>query len=272
MKKSIIVVVFLFFALGEYASAYQLQPEICQHWRKWESFLLTSDIVSHEDIGEGITKPKKLYLKKGEVERQAVWKNPKGVQRGFLEGWNYEIAAYRMNKFLGLDMVPPTVERKFRTRKGSLQLWVDLEYNELIRNKENIPIPDDKVEQWEKAAYLARAFDSLIANVDRTQQNIRYTADWRLILIDHSRSFRSKRTYTDQLLYGLHGLRRLRPFLKLPNSFVAKIRLLNYDRIKKIVGSYLTYDEINAVLKRKKLILKEVEEMIADRGEADVLY
>jgi len=272
MKKSFLTSVFLVFAFFNNSVAFQLQPEIYQHWKKWESFLLTSEIVKHEDIGEGITKPKKLYLLKGDVERQAVWKNPKGIQRGFLEGWNYEIAAYQLNKFLEIKMVPPTVERKFRTRKGSLQLWVDLEFNELVRNKENIPIPEDKVEQWEKATYIARAFDSLIANVDRTQQNIRYTHDWRLILIDHSRSFRSKRTYTDQLLYGKRGLRRSRLFLKLPRLFVAKLKLLNYDRIKKIVGSYLNYDEINAVVKRKKLILKEIDEMIAANGEENVLY
>jgi len=56
--------------------------------------------------------------------------------------------------------------------------------------------------------FLERAFDSLITNTDRSLQNIQYTTDLRLILIDLSRSFRSTRIYTDQLVYGRNGIRK----------------------------------------------------------------
>jgi hypothetical protein len=144
--------------------------------------------------------------------------------------------------------------------------------SEQKRRNENIPYPPEKEEQIEKMIYLARAFDSLIANVDRSLQNIRFTPDWRLILIDHSRSFRSSKEHKEQLMYGKYGRRKPLGFLKLPRKFVEKVKALNYSSIKKAVGFYLTSEEIKAILARKALLLKEIDEMIQERGEDDVLY
>ncbi|MFO7981762.1 MAG: hypothetical protein R6V00_13175 [Candidatus Aminicenantes bacterium] len=273
MKKRVLFLCFfllvLFFSLD---FGFQLDPEKVKNRKKWEVFLKSAEIIGHENIGEGITKPKKLFLKLGDIEKSGVWKNPQGIQKGFKDEWRYEIAAYKMDKLLGLGMVPPTVERRFRGKKGSLQLWVELEMNELERIEKKIEIPEEKKEKWEKAVYLARAFDNLIGNIDRTQQNIRYTKDWRLILIDHSRAFRTKRIYTDQLIYGKHGLRSTMLFPKIPRIFFEKVKSLNYDKIKEATEGYLNFYEIEAMLARKKLLIKEVKEMIKERGEEDVLY
>lgn len=250
----------------------QLDQDLLSRRGQWERFLKTAEIIRHEDIGEGITKPKRMYLKLGETEASGCWKNPSGIQKGYKEDWQYEIAAYKLDLYLGMGMVPPTVERRFRTSKGSLQLWVDLERSELDRMKNDIPIPEDKSAHCEKMLFLARAFDSLIANIDRTQQNIRWTKDWRLILIDHSRAFRTKRIYNDQLIYGPSGLRKSLGFDRLPREFVAKIRTLDYDTIKQVVGNYLSHNEIQCMVKRHKLLIKEIDRMIQEKGESEVLY
>jgi len=262
-----LIIVFISLSLG-----FQLSPDMVENKGRWEVFLKSAEVTRHEDIGEGITKPKRLYLRKGDKEESGVWKNPEGIQKGFKDEWRYEIAAYKMDQLLGLGMVPPTVERRFRGRRGSLQLWVELEINELERVKKRIEIPEDIKDKWLKSIYLARAFDSLIGNIDRTQQNIRYTKDWRLILIDHSRAFRTKRVYTDQLIYGRHGLRSTMLFEKIPKLFFGRVRALTYEKIKEAVGDYLNYYEIEAVMARKKLLVKEVKEMIKERGEENVLY
>jgi len=271
-QKNLVTGIFILFTAGNFISAFQFTTDEIAQRGKWERFLKSAKIIKAEDVGEGITKPMRFYLELGNTQKSAVWKNPEGVQKGFKEGWEYEIAAYKLDQLLGLNMVPPTVERSYRLSKGSLQLWVELETSELERVKQDIPIPENKVNSWQKAIYLARAFDSLIANIDRTQQNIRYTKDWRLVLIDHSRSFRIKRVYTDQLLYGKYGLRKTMRFLKLPRLFVKKLRSLDDERIKKAVGSYLSFYERKAILKRKKLLLKEIDEMIKEKGEEQVLY
>ena len=243
----------------------------------WEEFLKTAEIVRSEEIGEGVTKPLKLYLQKGDVQSKAAWKNPSGMQGGFLEGWQYEIAAYRLDKLIGLNMVPPAVEREFNGKPGALVYWATSEHSLLQIMEENIPIPESAVEHTENMKYLVRAWDCLVANDDRTQQNILYTKDWRVIAFDHSRSFRSTKEYTDNLVNGRNGLKKTadgKPFLfrRLPRSFVEKLRKVDCRNIKEAVGPYLTDKEIDAVCKRKALLLNEIDAMMKESGEAKVLY
>lgn len=268
----LINILLLLFLVQINTSFPQLTPTEIDKRKEIEEFLKTAEIVKHKDIGHGVTKPIKLYLKQGEIEKNGCWKNVKGRPKGFLEGWQYEIAAYEMDKLLGLNMVPPTVERKFKGKRGSLQLWVYHQFSDLEMREQGLEIPNDKTDHWSKMKYLARAFDSLIANEDRTQQNYLYTKDWQTILIDHSRSFRSSRKFTKKLVSGKYAEGRPKPFRRLPRNFVEKIRALDYDSIKKAVGPYLKDKEIKAILIRKELILKEIDEMIKEKGEDNVLY
>jgi len=243
----------------------------------WEEFLRTAEIVRFEEIKEGVTKPFRLYLQKGDVQSKAAWKNPSGMQGGFLEGWQYEIAAYQLDKLIGLNMIPPAVEREFRDEKGALSLWATSQYSLLKIMEDKIEFPKEVLKQVDDMKYLTRAWDSLIANDDRTQQNILYTKDWRTILFDHSRAFRSTREFTEKLMNGKNGIKKGgdgRPFLfrRLPRSFVEKVKGLDFKSIKDAVGPYLTDKEIEAILKRKALLLAEIEDMIRENGEAKVLY
>jgi hypothetical protein len=255
MKRKIFfgMVLILFIPVVSLLNA-QFTPEEIALRPKLEEFLRTAEIIGSKDIGEGVTKPSKLDMK------------------GFLEGWQYEIAAYEMDKLLGLNMIPPTVERKFNGKRGSLQFWITSEMSDLERMERGIKIPPDKLESWNKRKYLTRAFDCLIANEDRTQQNIRYKKNWRTILIDHSRSFRCSEKFQKQLVFGKNGLLAKKLFRLLPWMFVENVRSLNFDNVKQAVGPYLTDKEIEAVLTRKKLLLDEIEEMIKEKGEANVLY
>jgi hypothetical protein len=271
-RKFLLEIVFvLLIPLVSFLNA-QFTPEELAQRAKLEEFLRTAEIIKSKDIGEGVTKPIKLDMKKGDEEHSGCWKNPRGVQGGFLEGWQYEIAAYEMDKLLGLNMIPPTVEREFECKRGSLQFWITSEMSDLQRMEQGIKIPQDKLGSWNKQKYLTRAFDCLIANEDRTQQNIRYKKDWRTIIIDHSRSFRSSEKFKKQLVFGKNGVLAQKLFRRLPCAFVEKVRALNFDKIKHAVGSYLTDEEIEAILARKKLLLDEIEDMIKEKGEANVLY
>ena len=59
---------------------------------------------------------------------------------------------------------------------------------------------------------------------------------------------------------------------ELPRAIVDKVKALTFDSIKAACGETLKEDEINAVLKRRDLIMKEIDEMIKKNGEDKVLY
>ena len=255
----------------------QFTPDELARRDAQEELLRTAEIVRSEAIGQGVTKPFKLFLKKGDWESAAAWKNPSGVMDGALEGWQYEIAAYRLDKLIGLNMVPPAVERDFKGRAGALILWAENKYSLEDLFDHRIRIPDSAQDHTQKMNWLTRAWDSLIANEDRTQQNILYTEDWRMVLIDHSRSFRSTRKFTERLMFGKRGLKMSQqgnPFLfrRLPRWFVEKASGLSFESVKAAVGEYLTDKEIRAILARRDLLLEEVDEMVREQGEAAVLY
>jgi uncharacterized protein YfeS len=276
-RRSIGVFAFGLFLAGLHPALAQFTPEEIAQRSDWEKFLRTAEIIKSEEIGEGVTRPYALYLKLGDKEHKACWKNPSGIQQGFLEGWQYEIAAYRLDKLLGLNMIPPTVEREFDGKKGALSFWATTETSLLKVQDQKIEFPKAAVPRVDNMKYLTRAWDCLVGNEDRTQQNVLYTKDWRTILIDHSRAFRSDKEFTDRLMFGRNGIKKFadgKPILfrRLPRSFVEKVKALDFKSIKDTVGPYLTDKEIEAVLKRKALLLSEVDEMIRESGQDKVLY
>jgi hypothetical protein len=237
-------------------------------------FLEQAELVDAEQMpaSEGVTEPYKLTLKHGDAERLAVWKNPKGRVGGFLEGWQYEIAAYRLDRHLGLNMVPPTVERRHDGAKGSCQVWVDYWLNMRDKAAKKVDPPGNLVRQFNRSVYLQRAFDNLIANEDRHLGNILITEDWRMILIDHSRSFRSSGRHKKKLIFTAKHSEGPKIMRQLPRAFVEKIGTLDAATLQELVGEYLNEKEIEAVLLRKDLILAEVDRLIAKNGEDKTLY
>jgi hypothetical protein len=255
----------------------QFRPEDIARRSEMETFLLTAEIIQSEPAGEGVTKPFRLYLKKGGLETKAFWKNPSGMMYGFLEGWRYEIAAYRLDKLVALNMIPVAVEREFQGQKGALSLWAENKYSLLKVMDEKIPIPSEAAGRVEKMKWLTRAWDSLIANEDRTQQNVLFTQDWRTILIDHSRAFRSSREFTNKLMFGADGIKKAADghpllFRQVPRWFYDKVKALTVESIKASVGATLTDEEIRALLTRRDLLIREIDTQIRQQGETNVLY
>jgi hypothetical protein len=252
----------------------QFTPEEVEEMEKWEEYLKTAEITGHEQMRsrEAVTNPYVLQLEKDGIARQSLWKNPEGRMRGFLEGWQWEIAAYRLSNYLGLYMVPPTVERRFQGSRGSCQLWIDAWISLKDKYDKKIDVPSIKVFYWNRALYLQRAFDNLIANEDRHQNQFLITEDWRMILIDHSRSFRTSKNFTKKLIYDENYKEGARLMKQLPRDFVEKLKSLNHEVIRNVVGEYLTDEEIEAVLMRRDLIIDWINKKIEELGEDKVLY
>ena len=275
MKNRLIFVFILIIILGFGLNALiQFVPDEIAEREKWEEFLKNAAIVGQRQLG-GENKqyePWILTLEKEGLTRQAIWKNTEGRIRGFLEGWTWEIAAYRLDKHLGLNMVPPTVEKEFKGERGSCQLWVTSEMDLRKKVREKIETPNNKVLSWNRAIYLQRAFDNLIANIDGHQGSILITKDWRIILVDHTRSFGTYQRSISKLIYTEEYRDGPRIMRELPRVFVEKLKALDFELIRSIVGIYLTAEEIEAVLTRRDLMLEEIKRIIDKYGEDKVLY
>jgi len=239
-----------------------------------EAFLRDAEIVDSEKMtaSEAVTEPYKLTLSLDGKTRAALWKNPQGRLKGFVEGWKYEIAAYEMDKYLGTDMVPATVAKRFKGSLGSAQLWLDIWIDFEQMTKQELDPPGNKIDNFNKRVYLQRAFDNLIANEDRHLRNILLTEDWRMILIDHSRSFRFSKKHQKKLIFTENHPEGPKLMKRLPKTFVEKVKALDLDTLNEVVGEYLTEAEIAAILARKDLILTEIDRLIAEYGERATLY
>lgn len=266
------ILVFLFLCIF---SSGQFNPDEIAERAKWEAYLEAAEIIDSEQPWsrrEAVTEPWKLTLENDGIQRQAIWKDPEGRQRGYVENWRWEIAAYQLDKYLGLNMVPPTIEKRFNGDRGSCQLIVDYEISLKDKYENNIDIPSYRVFHWNRALFLQRAFDNLIANEDRHQNQFLITKDWRILLIDHSRSFRTSKKFTKNLIYDENYHEGPRLMKQLPRTLVEKIKSLNFDIIREVTGEYLKDDEIKAVLMRRDLIIDWINKRIEEMGEEKVLY
>jgi hypothetical protein len=276
MKKTVFValtVLVLGAASGLWA---QLSDEYLNDYDKWEDFLKTAKVVEQKQITgpQAVTSPWILTLEKDGVRQKAVWKDILGERvGGFKETWKGEIAAYRLSRALGLNMVPVTVEREFQGNTGSCQMWVD-SWNtlETIMKKKLNP-PGIKALYFTRAICLQRAFDNLIYNVDRHQRNYLIMEDWRMILIDHSRSFGTSKAAKTKLIYD-EKYKEGSQFIMdtMPRAFYEAVKALTPETVRTSVGDHLTDEEIAAVIARRGLIVAWMDKHIAEKGEAKVLY
>jgi len=217
-----------------------------------ERFLQEAEIVEVEKLDVGITKPQRVTLRKDGIEVRAVLKQlsisfetegrpPKTFDS---DRWEYELAAYKLDRMIGLNMVPVTVERVVNKRRGVLQFWIE---NAITLKK----MLEDKMQPdgW-CATYpqynLMNIFDLLIHNTDRTQQNALFTKDWTLLLIDHTRAFETA-LKPPTLLYQ-------NP-VEIPPSLAQRLAALDRTKLDAVLGPYLHPKQIEAILKRRDGLL-----------------
>lgn len=146
--------------------------------------LLRNGEIVARNTEEG-TRRTVVTVNDGDHVVNAIFTRRKG--RGFYP----DVAAYRLDRLLELDMVPVTIVREVNGRDGSLQFYPAKISNEKARRASGrgsgamCPLPD----QWE-AMYV---FDTLIYNEERSEQRMLYnTRNWGLMLIEHERAFRSR--------------------------------------------------------------------------------
>lgn len=247
----------------------QVQSQVIQG-EQLETFLKEAKIVKAQAIGKGVTLPQKLTLelngttlfgafKSIDQSKPVMTFSDGSSELAFQDSWKTEVAAYEVDKIIGLGMVPATVERTVAGQKGSEQFWVDSIMSEGDRVKKKIQPPSQ--EKWNQISQKMKLFDNLIYNTDRHINNLLITKDWEIILIDHSRAFR--------IFTQLKDPKSLTRFSK---SLLEGLQRLNKQDLTEKIGSYITPGQIDALLKRRDLVLDLAKKVVAEQGEAKALY
>ncbi len=232
-------------------------------------FLRTAEVVSIKTIPTGVTKPQKVLLEKDGVRMNAVfrdvdifkrkWKSADGLKLNFRDSGFFEIAAYKMGRLLGLDTIPPVVEREIKGKKGSLQAWVEEAMTEKSRKKDDIAPPTPRF--WMLQYQIMYLFDNLIYNDDRNTGNILIDKNWVLWLIDHTRAFRP-----------VSELKNPSTIILCERGIWEKLKNLEDSVIKERLDEYLDTFEMKTLLKRKKKMIEHVQELFEKRGQDSVLF
>ena len=235
-----------------------------------EAFLRGGTVVSTQDIGEGVTKPIRAELSwKGVthaaqiqvVDRQLPdFFGDDGTVLPMRDAWRFNIAAYRVDRLLRLNMVPVSVSRTYKGAPAAFTWWADdVKGQETQRVREQWIAPD--AERFAQQRAVGRVFDELIMNIDRNLGNLLITNAWQVVLIDHTRTFTPYR-----------NVRNPANLTRCSRALLAQMSALTAAAITKSVGTSLTRVEVAALLARRDLIVAFFADLAKKKGERDVLF
>lgn len=222
-----------------------------------EEFLRTAKLVRSQPTKKGVTQSMRVTLTDGRVTHDAhfqsvdtvkgEFRTDRGVEVGFKDSYKFNIAAYRLDKLLGLGMVPVSIERSIGGSHGALTWWVDdVLGDEHDRQRGKFRIPDPAA--YNRQVYTQRVFTQLVFNSDPNMGNFLTDRNYDLWIIDFTRAFRLFKTLPAPL--DLVGCDR---------RLLAALRGLDSETLTRELHDYLTKSERNALLARRDLILKHFE-------------
>ena len=164
-------------------------------------------------------------------------------EKGFLP----EIAAYRLDRMLGLDMVPVTVRREIAGQRGTLQFVPTetlTERERVVNEKEG-----DASCPLEKQRSAMYVYDALINNATRTPLSMLYSSDnWQLVLVNHENSFSTKK---DRPAY----LKNVA--LALGDQWRTALLEIDDERLRAELGDVLDKRRLAALARRRDALIQD---------------
>lgn len=232
-----------------------------------EKFLTKAKVVKRHDLQRGSRNFSLLELQKDGLDLRAVFQfveekpaastPPESVNP---RRYQHEVAAYRLSRELGLDIVPVTVLREVDGKRGAISIWpesaIDLPY---IRSHGRWEL----LQGLEAQVSTARIFTALIGTRDRADgAKMLLPPERRILVADHSKGFPLNPEVEDLLVTEIEGF-HFDP-CALDASLEFGLRALNADRLKTLLGGLLSNEQVESLVQRRNRLISTC----ASRDEA----
>src|SRR5690242_19610835 len=255
-------------ASGQFVLAEEPAPHRSRS--EMEQFLLNAEVVQRKALGQGVTNSEKALLSDGKLQHEAhiqsidvqnnSFTSARGTELNFKDSYKYNIAAYRLDKIMDLNMIPVSVVRKVAGKTSAVTWWVDDKmFDDVDRKKQGIDPPNQ--DDWNQQMYVVRVFDQLIYNTDRNLGNLVIDKQWRMWMIDHTRAFRQQTKLLNE-----------KNLVMCDRRLLANMKKLDEETLQEQLTPFLTKGEIKAMLTRRDLIVKYFDKLVKEKGEGVVLY
>lgn len=235
-----------------------------------EAFMRSARVAAVRESSKGVTRPLRLTLSDGTFthdasfqaidERKARMEGTNGqTEFNFVDSWRYNVAAYRLADRLGLaGMMPVTIEYRYRSKTGSLTWWMDSLMDEGERLAKKLQPPNPAL--WNEDMLRMRVFMELVHDTDRNLGNVLVSPEWRVIMLDFTRAFRLWPTI------------RANELPRIDRLLLTELETLTGADLATSTKDYLSRGEVDAVIKRRDLIVEHFRARVKQLGEARVLY
>jgi hypothetical protein len=219
-----------------------------------EAFIKTAAVVEVEELKIGVTRPKRMKLAPGGPVEYIAFKHvPPGRPAGYWESYRSEIGAYELDKLLGLNMVPPTVERDVKGERGAAVMWCSP--TQSFGQLKGVPTPPAAhMEEWNRQLVRAKMFDNFIGNQDPNLGNWLVDPAWNLLLIDHTRAFTSDKELPHKVMDRWDG------------ALWDKMKALTLESLSKTLQPWVGKGEIKAMLARRDRMQQVRDKLMAAKG------
>jgi hypothetical protein len=238
------------------------KPSYEKQMEQLELYLAAAEIAAvDKETESGRTGGWDVILEKDGVRHKARFKQVNKHRPIFLaDSFQYELAAYALNRMLSQTIVPPMVPRQIDGVSGSLQIFMEncIQQSDFVRGNQKPPDPVI----FEQAKVVIEIFELLTADECHDMEDTLIQLDsWKICRIDFSEAFKPRPSLSSDCTIS-----------SCSRSLYRALKELAREDLTAKLSDYLNADELDGLWQRAGLIIRQLDDLIKTSGEDKILF